>query len=828
MSRLVRAVAIFLTLTLSFGAVTAIAQTMTLAAYDADGANTGTARLNRNVLVKASIPGNSSPNVTWSVSGAGTITSGGSYTAPAAMPSNGTVVITAKLVSNTSVTASYTAKLIYNPPTIHWTTPETLVSGQTSSVQVGGLDFTAATTITVNGAAVPTAFQSSTASVAQVTIPAGSTSAVSIVASNPAPGGGSSAAIVVPVNPLSVAVSSYSNAGANPSFLYLDQEAQFAAVVSGGNPAIGWPVTWSLSGAGSISATGLYKSPAAMPSNTNVVVTATLNANTSIKATYTLSLLDPKPIVNQSLPVEISSVGTNKVTFYGENFTPATTIQWNGHSAATTYLSPNAVSAQVYLPAGASNQLYITATNPAPNGGVSAQFLLPIGDTNSVKATIGTTAGQAIPGDFLGFSHEWGMQSLMGNTKTGVNNIYRQLVQNLSNPGTPFFIRIGGGSTDISAAPTTGYIQGFSDLATAMPVKFTLGVNLANDNLQLAETQASYFTQNMPSGSITAIELGNEPDNYARAGVRPSTYDFAGYLTDFATWDNGITPLIPSGVKMIGPSLTTVWHLQQDLPALETAEANNVSIVSAHYYGGYSDTLPADYLLQDSTVTHNIASFQSLASIAHKNGQLFRIDETNSIDGGGVLGMSNTFSAALWAVDVMFAEASVGVDGVNWHGNSGCPYCAFTFNTQNEAGTNTFSLQYVNPLYYGLLFFHYASANSAKMLPVTFTTASKANVKVWATVDAAGTIHVAILNKDEAFTGNVSVTVPGYGTAAAKRLAAPNFLSTAGVTLGGQTFDNSFDGNLIGSAMNESFAPTNSVYTVPVQPMSAVLLTLTK
>jgi len=59
-------------------------------------------------------------------------------------------------------------------------------------------------------------------------------------------------------------------------------------------------------------------------------------------------------------------------------------------------------------------------------------------------------------------------------------------------------------------------------------------------------------------------------------------------------------------------------------------------------------------------------------------------------------------------------------------------------------------------------------------------------------------------------------------------MVAPNYLSEAGITIGGQTFDNSMDGNLIGTPMTESFTPTNSVYTIPVQPTSAVLLTLTQ
>jgi hypothetical protein len=819
-----------LCLSLGVGRLYASTPTLSLTEYSGDGTNTGTARLSHNATIAATVTGSASTTINWTLSGAGTITSAGVYTAPATMPSSTTVTVYAALASNTTVRTHYSMKLLYAVPVTHWTTPLSLVSGKTNSVQVGGLYFTPATTIAVNGVNIAAVFQASGAVVVQVPIAAGNTNSVSIVASNPIPGGGTSAAISVPVTPLAIAVSAYSTFALNPTTIGLGQDIQFTATVSGGDPAASFPVTWSLSGGGSISSAGLYKTPLAMPSAWSADVTATLASNTSVKATYHLSFLDPHAVVNRSAPVQIATGTHGSVTFYGENFVAGTVISVNGHTATTQYLSPSSVTALVYASSSVTGPLYITATNPAPHASTSSPFLLPIVDGTTVQATIGSTPGQAIPGDFVGFSHEWGeSETYMGTTATGVDNIYRQLVKNLSNPGTPFFIRIGGGTTDTTGEPNASTTEAFAELATAMPVKFSLGVNLGANNVQLAVDQASWFSTHMPAGSIAAIELGNEPDIYASYGFRPSTYDFTDYLSDFAKWYAGIGPVLPKGVKMMAPSLTTVWHLTQNLPALEAAEKANVSFVSAHNYGGYiQNDLAQDFLLSDGAVTRQISSYLALAQQAHADGQLFRIGETNSIDGGGVEGISNTFQSALYAADSMFAEAAVGVDGVNWHGTTGCIYCPFTLGTQVENGINTFRLQQVNPIYYGLLFFHDATQNSAKMLPATVTSSTGANIKVWATQDASGTVRVAILNKDEVFTGNVSVTLPGFGTATAVRMAAPNYKSTAGITFGGQTFDNSFDGNLIGTPMNESVTPANSVYTVAMQPTSAVLLTLTK
>jgi hypothetical protein len=216
----------------------------------------------------------------------------------------------------------------------------------------------------------------------------------------------------------------------------------------------------------------------------------------------------------------------------------------------------------------------------------------------------------------------------------------------------------------------------------------------------------------------------------------------------------------------------------------------------------------------------------SSITLAHGLGQSFRIGEMNSVDGGGIAGISDAFGSALWVIDTLFEYANVGVDGVNVHGISGCTYCALTFGLTSSGGINYYTLQRVNPLYYGLLFFHTATANHASLLPVTFQ--SQANIKIWATIDQSGTEHVAIINKDEAFAGTVAVTLSGYGPANVQRLVAPGYGSTVGVSFGGQTFDGSIDGTLVQSPVSEVITPSNGVYNVPVQPTSAVLLTLSK
>jgi hypothetical protein len=251
------------------------------------------------------------------------------------------------------------------------------------------------------------------------------------------------------------------------------------------------------------------------------------------------------------------------------------------------------------------------------------------------------------------------------------------------------------------------------------------------------------------------------------------------------------------------------------------------------------------------------------ASLAHQNGMTFRVNELNSIDNGGQPGASDSFAAALWAVDIMFEFANAGVDGVNWHGANGgvrdvtpgdtcieqgvtyqapCTprplYAPWTFNIQHTNGGYplTYALESVNPLYYGLYFFHLAVPDGAQLLPVTLQ--SPNYVKVWATKDTSGTIRVAVINKDTKFAGDVAISLPGHGNAQTLVMSDANGytgmiyyadnttqIGTTGITIAGQTFDGSTDGTIRGTQTVGSISPSgNGVYTVSVQPGSAVLL----
>jgi hypothetical protein len=445
------------------------------------------------------------------------------------------------------------------------------------------------------------------------------------------------------------------------------------------------------------------------------------------------------------------------------------------------------------------------------------------------NVNVGSTPIANIPPSFLGLSHEWNdaPNNMMGYSAIGVNTIYRQLLNNLTAYGSgPINLRIGGNSTDATGEPTSTTVEPFVELNNALGAQFELGVNLGSDNVQLATDQAAAYSAQMPAGSLLAIEIGNEPDEYATNGLRPSTYTLQDYYADFATWSSSIMPVLPAGLKLMGPVWAFYSNEQQYLPAFESQFSSVLGTFSLHSYGTNPASNPAvDFLLTPAAATTLPTAVAPGVVISHANGIPFRMGEIGAASDGGIPSVGGTFASALWSVDLMFNYVNVGVDAVNWLTGTNDSDAAFGFTHTTSGGINTYSLSFINPLYYGWLFFEEATANNAQLLPLTLNT--PANLTAWATLGTSGP-RVAILNKDENLSGTVAVTMPGYSQANVLYLTAPSYTSVNGISFAGQTFDGSTDGTIQGTQAPVVVTGANGVFQVPMTPTSAALVIFTQ
>lgn len=99
------------------------------------------------------------------------------------------------------------------------------------------------------------------------------------------------------------------------------------------------------------------------------------SAEFSISATS-----NPVPSLGSISPSTVSAGSSEFIlTLNGSNFVPASTIQWNGSSLTTTYLSETQLEAQIPATNVATSGLAeVTVVNPTPGGGASAPAVFSI------------------------------------------------------------------------------------------------------------------------------------------------------------------------------------------------------------------------------------------------------------------------------------------------------------------------------------------------------------------------------------------------------------------------------------------------------------------
>lgn len=569
---------------------------------------------------------------------------------------------------------------------------------------------------------------------------------------------------------------------------------------------------------------------------TNTVVKAiaiapNYSASTGAQTTYVIAA--PPPVITPAsgtfdyqTQITMTDAAPGATIYYTTNGTTPTT-------ASTVYtgpisLSPNRTSTVTFKAVAIANGYLLSAVSSA-----TVTVTLPTGVI--ANAVVSSTPSMNIPLDFLGLSIDYRTPAdVMGQASTGSNPIYRTLVSNLTQyMSVPMLVRVEGDNSQPSDLQPA--IEPLAEFAQAVNVNYSLGVDQMHDSPTNAATEAANWLAGIPNNLIRAFEIGNEANAYPwqtlnGVPVRPSTYTFDDYLAEFQQWQTTIQSFTGSGIGSMGPSYSTsTWDADAEAAILSGSDTLTVASQHAYCAGPASgQTLPADYLLEPVNATKLPQGYAPFASAAHQKGVPFRMGEINSISGGGVQGISNTFSAALWSIDIMFNYLANGIDGVNWHSGQNTVYQLFQFKTQlSSNGLKTYSLTNLNPLYYGLLTFAQTTANGAKLLPVSTMTDS--NVSIWATVDNQSAAHLIVINKDETATGNIQIQMPGYSQATVRYLTAPSITSQTGVSLGGQTFDGSTDGTIQGSLVTSTVSGNNGVFTLANMPVTtAAILDFTK
>jgi uncharacterized protein (DUF1800 family) len=202
----------------------------------------------------ARVSGTSTAGVSWSVkpmTGAGTISPGGRYTPPAALPSPNTVTVTATSAASPAASASVTVTILNPYPTLASVIPASVPVGA-YSITLNGSGFVPGAQAINGGTPMPTTFISSTRLTASgYTFPVQEGWKIPIVVKNPDPGSATSTDVISvvvapPAKPhvlgANVAAHFLDQAAFGPDFVTLDHletigleeylKEQFAAPIS--------------------------------------------------------------------------------------------------------------------------------------------------------------------------------------------------------------------------------------------------------------------------------------------------------------------------------------------------------------------------------------------------------------------------------------------------------------------------------------------------------------------------------------------------------------------------------------------------------------------
>jgi hypothetical protein len=392
----------------------------------------------------------------------------------------------------------------------------------------------------------------------------------------------------------------------------------------------------------------------------------------------------------------------------------------------------------------------------------------------------------------------------------------------------------------ISFTINPDWIGGIAAVSTVAGSPVIVGFNMAQvegGDPTIPITEVGAFQQGFPAGIIEAVEGGNEPDLYAKRGLRFPGYSLVSapqppfsYLVDFLGITGAMKQNLPAVPPFAAPVLSDPTWLP-DLGAFLSLAGSDLKLVTQHAFPltvcdnkPLSDpSYPTIGLLLDEQSSHGQAqTFSPFVQVAQQFNLPFRMTELNSVSCGGLAGVSDTFASSLWATDILFEFANAGISGVNFQNAPGSAGNAFDFT--NAGGQ--FSVK-VNPLYYGAFLFSQATCNQAQLLPVETLTPSPANLKVWATFEAPDMVHLVVLNKDESQDSNVSLQLSKDSIFAnVIRLEAPSLDSKNGITLAGQTFDGTSDGSIQGSYQVSPLCPQGGAYGFTVPAGSATKLTI--
>jgi hypothetical protein len=392
-----------------------------------------------------------------------------------------------------------------------------------------------------------------------------------------------------------------------------------------------------------------------------------------------------------------------------------------------------------------------------------------------------TQPGIRIPSNFTGLSFETDV--LTEGMVNGDNKALIKMVKLLGDNGV---LRAGGSSADdiFWAGRTrngskevdslyTDDVTNFMAFASSVGWPVIFDLNMAQGSASTAASEADYVYKSAAASSLAAFEIGNAPDLYSAENLRPSTWTYADFQSEWLNFYGSIRAKVPDA-GFAAPS--TSKDLSWLLPFVSDQYAKLKLATHQYYYMNLSGSnVSVDKMLTPDPSL--ISNFTQAVAECRAVGTPIRIDECSNITGGGKKGVSNTFASALWGLDFMYTVAGLGVTGVNFHDDSK------DYDSPILVGDESATAE---PLFYALLCFQQSCMSN--LLPLTTTNPNGLNLSSYAVLKDDGSLLVTLINKNSDIGGNVTIhTGMTLHSSGYVQLTASALTSTSGVTLGGHS-----------------------------------------
>ncbi|KAH6912147.1 glycoside hydrolase superfamily [Coprinopsis sp. MPI-PUGE-AT-0042] len=402
----------------------------------------------------------------------------------------------------------------------------------------------------------------------------------------------------------------------------------------------------------------------------------------------------------------------------------------------TSTLSSSAAAAN-YTGAAAYNPTVLDAP-PPPNPPINTRFGIQL-------RSGGTTPGVSIPqsGSFFGFSIEMSVVDQVCEW-TVLHVPFLNLISNIIRRAGSVRVRVGGNTQETavlvpnlpSGRILDKNITGTSNPTQTPPLDYTPDLIYMLGNISaLVEGSVDWFLgvpflrardfrldivgvgQSVLGERLVGVQVGNEPDLYARHGHRDDDYGPAEYAEEFGELveDMDEDARITNRRILVGPNVATGdWTPEQvwDTGFVDDYSDNLAYLAVEHYpsdncyaqfgIGTYND--PQE--LFPSFLNHNagidiVAPYLSSTAYAQTKNKRMLMFETNTASCGGFPGISDSFGAALWGLDYAMQMAYSNFSGALFHvGGQNVFYNPFTPPPTNQS---TFRQWTIGPIYYSAL-----------------------------------------------------------------------------------------------------------------------------